>query len=60
MVHESIIHTIREFKDINPRISIITFIIDNMDVVLKHAHVPMKEKNKEAKRAILRKTKRRF
>lgn len=47
IVHESIIHTVREFKDINPRISIITLKTDNIYVVLINIHIPKDKKDKE-------------
>lgn len=48
-VHESIIHAVREFKDINPRISTITLRTDNMDIVLINVHEPTDEKDEEEK-----------
>lgn len=35
-IHESIIYTVKEFRDINPRISTLTLRTDNFDMVLTH------------------------
>lgn len=43
-VHESIIDTEREFKDINPILSTITLRTDNMYVSLINVHAPTEEK----------------
>lgn len=47
--HESIIHIVREFKDINPRTYTITLRTNNMDVVLINVYVPTDEKDEEEK-----------
>lgn len=46
-VHESIIHAVTEFKDVNPRTS--TFRTGNMDIVLINVHAPTDEKDEEEK-----------
>jgi len=48
-VHESIIHAVREFKYINPRIFTITLRTENMNGTLINVHAPMDEKNEEEK-----------
>jgi len=48
-VHESIIHSVREFRNINPRISILTLKLDNMDEVHINIHAPINEKDEEEK-----------
>jgi len=44
-IHESIIHTVKEFRDISPRISTITIKSENFDAVLINAHAPTEEKD---------------
>jgi len=48
-VHESIIHSVKEFRDINPRITTLTIKTDNFDMVLINAHAPTEDKNEEEK-----------
>jgi len=44
VVNKSIIHTVREFRDINPRISTLTLKTDNFYMVLINVHAPTEEK----------------
>jgi len=37
-VHESIIHTVKYFNDINPKLSTLTLKSDNVDTVLINVH----------------------
>ncbi|XP_025415967.1 craniofacial development protein 2-like [Sipha flava] len=48
-IHESIIHTAKEFKDINPRISTITIKSKNLDMILINAHALTEEKDEDEK-----------
>ncbi|CAI6370121.1 unnamed protein product [Macrosiphum euphorbiae] len=48
-IHESIIHTVKEFRDISPRISTITIESENFDAVLINAHAPTEEKDEDEK-----------
>ncbi|XP_022180576.1 craniofacial development protein 2-like [Myzus persicae] len=48
-VHESIIHMIKEFKDVNPRISTLTLKDKNIHVVLINVHAPTEDKDEEIK-----------
>jgi len=48
-VHESIIHLIKEFRDINPRNATLTLETDNFDMVLINVHTPTEDKEEEAK-----------
>lgn len=48
-IHESIIHMIKEFKDINPRISTLTLKDKNQHIVLINVHAPSEEKDEEIK-----------
>ncbi|XP_025203118.1 craniofacial development protein 2-like [Melanaphis sacchari] len=48
-IHESIIHMIKEFKDVNPRISTLTLKDKNLHIVLINVHAPMEEKFEEIK-----------
>jgi len=48
-VHECIIQPVREFRDINPRISTLTLRTGNMDIVLINVHAPTDEKDEEEK-----------
>lgn len=43
-VHESIIHTVKNFKDINPRISTITIKTNGLDIVIINVHAPTEDK----------------
>jgi len=48
-VHESIIHLVKEFRDINPRIATLTLKTDNFDMVLINVHAPTEDKEEEEK-----------
>lgn len=48
-VHESIIHVVKDFKDINPRLSTLTLKTDNDDTVLINVHTPTEEKDEKEK-----------
>jgi len=48
-IHESIIHMIKEFKDVNPRISTLTLKDKNLHIVLINVHAPTEEKDEEIK-----------
>lgn len=48
-VHESIIHTVKNFKDINPRISTITLTTNDLDVVIINVHAPTEKKGDDEK-----------
>lgn len=48
-IHESIIHSVKGFRDISPRISTITLRTENVDVVLINAHAPTEEKDEDEK-----------
>lgn len=48
-IHESIMHTVKEFRDISPKISTITIKSENFDVVLINAHAPTEEKDEDEK-----------
>jgi hypothetical protein len=49
VVHESIIHLVKEFRDINPRIATLTLKTDNFDMVVINVHAPTEDKEKEKK-----------
>jgi len=46
-VHESIIHAVKNFKDINPRLSTLTLKTDNFGTVLINVRTPTEEKDEE-------------
>jgi len=46
-VHESIIHTVKGFKDINPRRSTLTLKTDNFYMVLINVHASTEERDEE-------------
>ncbi|KAL4154026.1 hypothetical protein QTP88_001859 [Uroleucon formosanum] len=48
-VHESVIHMIKEFKDVNPRISTLTLKDKNLHIVLINVHAPTEDKDEEKK-----------
>ncbi|KAL4092204.1 hypothetical protein QTP88_026743 [Uroleucon formosanum] len=48
-VHDSIIHTVKNFKDINPRISAITIKTNGSDTVIINVHAPTEEKGDDEK-----------
>ena len=48
-IHESIIHTVKDFRDISPRISTLTLRTNDFRIVLINAHAPTKEKDDEEK-----------
>lgn len=48
-IHESIIHIIKDFKDINPRISTLTLKDKNLHIVLINVHATTEEKDEEIK-----------
>lgn len=48
-IHELIIHAVKDFKDINPRLKTLTLKTDNVDIVLINEHAPTEEKEEEEK-----------
>lgn len=48
-VHESIILVVKDFNDINPRLSTLTLKIENVNTVLINVHGPTEEKDEEEK-----------
>jgi len=48
-VHKSLIPNIREFKDINPRISVLTMKAQFFDITFINVHAPSKDKSQEEK-----------
>jgi len=44
-IHESIIYTIKEFRDVSPRICTLTLATDNFDLVLINTHAPTEDKD---------------
>lgn len=51
-VHESIIHLVIEFRDINPRIETLTLKTDNFDMVIINVHAPTEDKEEEEKEVL--------
>lgn len=48
-VHESVIHMIKEFNNVSPRISTLTLKYNDLHIVLINVHVQMENKNEEEK-----------
>jgi len=48
-IHESIIHMVKDFRDISPRISTLTLKTRDFRIVLIKAHAPTEEKDDEEK-----------
>jgi len=48
-VHESIIHLVKDFRDISPRFATLTLKTDNFDMVLINTHTPKEDKDEEEK-----------
>jgi hypothetical protein len=48
-VHESIIHTVKEFRDGNPRIFTLILTTENFDLVLINVHAPTEDKDEMEK-----------
>ncbi|XP_008179988.1 craniofacial development protein 2-like [Acyrthosiphon pisum] len=48
-VHESIIHLVKEFRDINPRIATLTLKTDNFYMVIINVHAPTDDMEEEEK-----------
>jgi hypothetical protein len=48
-VNESIIHTVKNFEDVNPRISTITIKTNGLDMVIINVHAPTEEKGDDEK-----------
>jgi len=44
-IHESIIDTVKEFRDISPRLSTLTLTTENFDLVLINVHAPTEDKD---------------